>query len=459
MFNKLCVNFSKGDSFKKIVLYWLPEMVTAIVFFTLPPIYDSYLSAQMKSLTTYGAIGMASNFLHTLVKLAEALPIAAVAIYGRYNGRKEYEKCGEGLGDTFWTSCFIGFLQLFIIMVGANFIFAMLGVPSTMIPIGAAFLRIKSLGFFFMFTLMAFFGFMRSIKNTKAPMFLTAFGVFLYLILAPLFAFGGLGIPALGQNGMAIATIIEFASMNLIAIIYILTTPDYKRYFSHIFFSIFNFKRALHLLNVSWPIIIDKSLMAWSYLWLSKMIAPMGEVAIGSFIMIRDLERFAYIPVVAAGTIIAFLVSNPLGAGDPEGASANIKKVLSLTLITAVPILTILCVFSGFFIGFFDKTNELKTLATQVLPFINILAVLDFAQIILSGALRGAGDVKTVMVGRFIACGLFFFPCSWLLSHLPIQNQTLRFTLTYGSLYCATGIMGLVYLLRMRSKKWLIRKV
>lgn len=459
MFKKGIEKLYKGDSFKNIMLFWLPELVTAIVFVTLPPIYDSYLTAQLKSITTYGAIGMASNFLHTLIKLSEAIPVAMIAIYGRYNGREEFEKCGEGLGDTFWTTCFIGFLQFFVILIGAELIFKLLGVPAAMIPIGATFLRIKSLGIFFMFILMAFIGFMRTIKNTRMPMFLTAFGVGFYLLIAPLFAFGGLGIPGFGQNGIAIATIIEFALMNVIAITYILLNSDYKKYFPRIFFSIFSTKRALHLLDISWPIIIDKSLVAWSYVWLSGMIASMGTVAIASFDIVKNLERFAFIPAMASGQIIAFLVSNRLGAQDPDGASSNIKKVLLLTAVTVIPSLVILCIYSGFFISFFDKTHELTAFASRVLPYISLLVIFDFTQVVLSGALRGAGDVKTVMFGRFIACIVFFFPCSYLLSHLPIASQTIRFTLTYGSFYLATGVMGIIFLLRMRNHKWQNRKV
>ncbi len=459
MFGQAFKKLSMGDSFKNILLYWLPELITAIVFVVLPPLYDSYLTAQLNSITTYGAIGMASNFLNTLVKLAEALPVAMIAIYGRYNGRQEYEKCGEGLGDTFWTTCFLGFLQFFIILIGAEFIFNLLGVPATMVKIGASFLRIKSLGFFFMFTIMAFIGFMRTVKNTLMPMFLTAFGVGFYVLIAPLLAFGGLGIPALGQNGIALATVIEFILMNAIAITYILLTPEYKKYFTQTFYSIFSFKRIAHLLNVSWPIIIDKSLVAWSYVWLSSMIAPMGTIAIASYSIVLNLERLAFIPAMASGQIIAFLVSNRLGAQDPDGASANIKKVLLLTAVTVIPSLVILCLGSSFFISFFDKTHELSALASRALPYVSLLVIFDFTQVVLSGALRGAGDVKTVMLGRFIACIVFFFPCSYLISHLPIQSQALRFTLIYGSLYLATGVMGLIFLLRMRNHKWQIRKI
>lgn len=454
MFKNVLNELRKGDSFWDIIKYWLPELVTAIVFVTLPPMYDSYLTAQMNSIITYGAIGMASGFLHTFIKLSEAIPVATIAIYGRYNGRKEYEKCGEGLGDTFWTTCMLGIIQLIIVLIGANVIFTLLGVPAAMVSIGASYLRVKSFGVFFMFTFMAFIGFMRTIKNTRVPMILYSTGIAVYLVVAPILAFGFMGIPALGQNGIAIATIIEYGLLNIMAISYIFFNPAYKKYFPKAFFSVFSFNRARHLLNISWPIMIDKSLVSWSYVWLSSMIASMGTISVASYVVVRDLEKFAQIPVVAAASIVSFLVSNRLGAHDQEGASANIKKVLALTAFTGIPSLIILCIGSKFFISFFDKTHELTAFASQVLPIISLLAIFDFTQLVLSNALRGAGDVKTVMLGRFVACICFFIPCSWLLAHISIESQTVRFMLIYGSFLVAMGVMGLIFLLNMRNHKW-----
>jgi len=210
---------------------------------------------------------------------------------------------------------------------------------------------------------------------------------------------------------------------------------------------------------LSWPIILDKSIIAFSYVWLSKMIAKLGTLSITSYNTVKNLEHLGYLPVMASAAVITFLVSNSLGAKDVEGAIANIKKVLILSLVTTIPLFFILCSKPHICVRIFDLKNEFSDLAAAVLPMISILSIFDLLQIALAAALRGAGDTKTVMYGRAAACGLFFFPVSWFLSNLPIKNTALKFILIYGSFYVATGIICCIFLKRFTSNKWYSRKI
>jgi putative MATE family efflux protein len=449
----------KGESVVDILKYWYPELITTMILQSLAPIVDSFFIAQLGSLTTYGAMGMAASFLHTLFKWSEVVPVAATAVIGRHNGAQEFEKCGNDLGDTFWTTFLLGFLQLALIGWGAVALFHWIGVPEDMVSIGATFLRLKSIGVLLTFTFIGFVGFMRGIKNTRIPMIINLSGILIFILFDYLLIFGKFGFPALGINGSSIATIIQYGSMNLMIICYILFKTEYKKYFSKLFFFSFNMKHSLHLLNLSWPILVDKSAVAMSYVWLAKMIAPMGKVAISSFDVIIKLERFAILPAAAFAQVITFLVSNRLGAQDPDGATSNIKKVLMLASVFVFTTLITLCINSEYFVGIFDPKNQFTSIAAAALTPISLLVIFDFIQLVLAGALRGAGDVKTVMWGRALACSLFFVPVSWFMHQLPIESVSTKITLIYGSFYVTTAVMGIIFLARMKSHKWQNQKV
>jgi Na+-driven multidrug efflux pump len=265
---------------------------------------------------------------------------------------------------------------------------------------------------------------------------------------------GNFGFAAHGLQGPAIAAVIQYVVMIAVSLAYILYVPEYKKYFAGITISLFDIKRIVYILKLSWPIMIDKGTLALSYVWLSKMIASMGKYAIVTFDVVKNLERFAFLPAVAGAQIITFLVSNRLGAKDTEGATANIKKILIFTGILEVVALAFLSLNSGYFVSFFDPKHKFTIMAAAILPLINMLVVFDFIQLILAGALRGAGDVKAVMWGRFLSCAFFFVPVCYLFSILPIENQILKFTLVYGSFYFNTAVMGLIFLYRIKSHKW-----
>ena len=443
-----------GESVGEILKYWLPEMISSTILFSLTPIVDSHFIASLGSLSTYGALGTANNLFHTLIKFAESIPVASMAVMGRHNGSKDYEKCGEDLGDTFWTTFFIGFLQFVVICFAARHIFWWLGVSEKVAIKGAPFLQLKSLGIMLIFISLALIGFMKSVKNTRVPMLINIVGIGAFIFFDYALIFGHFGFPQLGLNGSAIATIIQYATMNVLSIAYIIWNPDYKKYFARMFFSYFSFKRVQHLLNLSWPIMVDKTTLAMSYVWLSKMLAPMGTAVIATYDVVKNLERFAFLPAIAFAQIIVFLVSNRLGTKDYDGAISNVKKVLILTSIITSIALLFLCMNASFFISCFDPKNKFTDFASFVLQIISVLVVFDFIQLVLAGALRGAGDVRSVMWGRFFSCFFIFIPVSYAISKLPIQQQSVKFLLIYGTFYLTTAVMGIIFLMRIRSHKW-----
>ena len=82
------------------------------------------------------------------------------------------------------------------------------------------------------------------------------------------------------------------------------------------------------------------------------------------------------------------------------------------------------------------------------------LAFFDLLQVVLSGALRGAGNVKTVMYTRLFVVFGVFAPISYMLTYLPMEDQLLKFIIVYGSFYISNGIMSILYINRFRSDAW-----
>ncbi len=443
-----------GDSVKDILWYWLPELISLTILVVLPPIIDSYLISNTQSLICYGAVATITNVLYMLVRTAESIPIALIAIVGRLNGSGQYEKCGEELGIAFWTTFLIGFVQFVIILFFARNIYEWLNVPPDMITIGVPFLRLKSFGILLTFIMLSFIGFMRAVKNTHMPMMINLVGILTFIFFDYVLILGKWGFPQLDIYGSAVATILQYTVTNTIAIGYILFNKNLKKYFNIMFFWFFNIQRAFYLLNLSWPILIDKAIFAAAFVWLSKMTSDLGPHAIATFDVVKNLERFAFLPAMAFASVITFLVSNRLGSQDVDGASASIKKVLLLTAFIVTAVTIALCFNAHYFISCFDPHDQFTQFAMKTLFVVSIFSVFDYVQVILAGALRGAGDVKAVMWGRLFTCIVFFVPVSYFFHKLPLERVLLKFNLIYGSYYLMMGVMSIIFLVRAKSHKW-----
>ena len=212
------MNKTKGDSYKDIILYWLPEVISISILLAIPPIIDSLIISSLRSITTFGALGMGTNVLTTLTKITEAVPVAAIAFIGRFNGSGDFEKCGEYFYNTFWITFILGISQFILIFFAGRSIFGWLEVSEKMTNIGLPFLQLKSLSVILIFSVMVFIGFMRAIKNTYIPMILNLIGIGIFIFFDYALVLGNFRFPALGLQGSAIASIVQ----NMIMVVVLL---------------------------------------------------------------------------------------------------------------------------------------------------------------------------------------------------------------------------------------------
>jgi len=442
-----------GESYSRILRYFLPEFVTAMLML-LPFWFDAGFISHLKSTPTYATLGVTSNLFHLIIKVAEALCVGTVVLSGQFNGIGDYKQVGQTVRDAFWVTCILGLVIASLLYFGAYWIYWWYGVSEEMIALGVPFLRLRAVGVFFTFVYFAFIGFLRGIKNTKVPMLFFILGSLSFVILDYALIFGKWGLPALGLQGSAIASITQYCVMLVAAICYVLFNKENKKYGISLFSGFSERLYMKKLLMLSWPVVLDKAIFAMSYVWLCKVLCPLGTCAVATFCVVKDMERFAFLPAIAGAQVITFLVSNDYGLQNWEGIKNNIKKVLLIASICVGSILLLFVIFAKYIIQIFDKTGDFTAVATQVFPILSVLVFFDVLQIVLSGALRGAGNVRTVMFVRLLVCIFYFVPLSYTLSRLPLQDQALKFILVYGSFYVGSAIMSLIYISRFRGEEW-----
>lgn len=443
-----------GESHKRIFKYFVPEFISALLVYSLPFWLDAYFVSQLQSTTTYATLGATNNLIHFIIKLSEAFSVGTVILSGQFNGKGQYEKAGRVLRDAFWVTIVLGVFMASFLYFGAAWIYKWYGVPAGVIKYGVPFLRLRAISVLFTFVALAFIGFLRGIKNARAAMGIFITGIVMFVVFDYLLIFGKLGLPKMGLRGSAAASIIQYSSMLLFSMAYVFLREKNRRYSIHLFTGILSFAFVRRLFTLSWPVLLDKSTMACAYIWLTKMIAPMGTSAIASYSVVKDMERFAFLPAIASAQVITFLVSNDYSMKKFESIKSNIKKIVFISSIMVLFILLLFSLNPTSIISFFDKKGDFTTLAATAFPYLSVLVVFDLLQLILAGALRGASNVRTVMFVRLAVVLLYFVPFSYALSHANIASQAVKFTLIYGAFYIGSGLMSIAYIYRFRGEKW-----
>lgn len=448
------VDLVNGERYKVIFSYFIPEYITALLLYSLPLWLDAWFVAQLTSTSRYATLGVTNNLLHLLTKIAEAVSVGTVVLAGQFNGRSAYEDVGRSIRDAFWVTIVLGSVIAAGLFFGAYSIYYWYGVPDKIITLGVPFLRLRALGILFTYVFMAFIGFLRGIKNVKTPMKIFLAGSIVFVFFDYALIFGKFGFPQMGLDGSAIASVIQYGVMLIAVMAVILGEKKYEPYKIHLF-SIFKEPSYVkYLIQLSWPVLLDKATMAVSYIWLCKMFATLGKVGIATFCVIKDMERFAFLPAIAMAQVVTFLASNDYGKQNWEGIKSNTKKIIAIAAIMVLVTLIVISINPHMVIHIFDTKGKFTNLAATVFPIISVLIFFDVLQLILAGALRGSGNVRVVMFTRLIISFAFFVPVSYFLSQLTIASEALRFILIYGSFYIGNALMSLVYIKWFRGTSW-----
>ena len=166
------------------------------------------------------------------------------------------------------------------------------------------------------------------------------------------------------------------------------------------------------------------------------------------------MKRFAFLPALAFAQVITFLVSNDLGRGAWNDIHANIKRVLIISMLMVGTILLIGSVWPSWFVTFFDKKGEFGHLVATIFPALSVLILIDLLQLILSAALRGAGDVQTVMITRMCVIGFYFIPATYVINRMTFDAMVTKMLVLYATFLLGNALMSMVYVYRLRQNHW-----
>ncbi|HBY06041.1 MAG: MATE efflux family protein [candidate division TM6 bacterium GW2011_GWE2_42_60] len=442
-----------GERYTTILGYFFPELITAFLVNSLLGLIDATFVGHLKSTTLFVALGATASLLHFVKKVTEGISVGTIILCGQYNGLKRFRDVGTAAVSAFWVMVVIGGMVSVTLYFGAQTIFSFYHLSHKTMHAALPILQLSALSIFLQFLYFALIGFLRGIKNTRLPMNFFVLGGLFFVFFDYALVFGRFGFPEMGLIGSAIATLVQQSVMLIAAIVYIFFNPSMRQYCLGIFSSI-DRKMALDIIRLSWPVMIDKAVVATTKIWLWRLYAPMGKVALASFSAVDKMEQLAFVPALAFAQVITFLVSNDYGAANWKGIKNNIKKVLFLSSSMVFALLLVFALWPEVVIQLFDAKGKFTWFAGAVFPMISVMVIFDLLQVILAGALRGAANVRVVMVTRVVVYAVLFFPLSYFFSLLPIENVLLKFILIYSSFYIADGVMGLIYVLWFRRDRW-----
>ncbi len=301
-------------------------------------------------------------------------------------------------------------------------------------------------------------GFYAGRGKTRVVAAVDASAALLNIVLDYWWIFGGLGLPAGGIAGAAIATTV--VTWLKVAVYLILVLQSHHRQQ----FNTGMWRIDRHLLGRLWyfggPGGLQIFLEVGGFAIFILLVGSLGLVELAATNLAFNVSSLAFHPVMGLSLATSILVGQHLGANREALALRATWTSMALACIYMAIISFVYVVFPDLVLfGFFqvestENRQEIRAMGIILLRFVAAYNLFDAMNLVFSFAIKGAGDTHFVMYVSFIMA-LLLAGLTWVM----------RTVLDLGIYECWTlvtswvSLLGVIYWLRFRQGRWLSMRV
>lgn len=254
------------------------------------------------------------------------------------------------------------------------------------------------------------------IGKTKVAMYVMLLGVGLNIFGNYVLINGHYGMPRLGLNGAAYATLGTRCLMALSMILYVHLHPHFKRYFKERWTHRFDRHLLKNILRLGIPNGLTYLFEVGAFSATAVMIGWFGATPLAAHQITISLASTSFLITLGIGIAASIRVGYELGRGD-----YSLARFAGFTAIKLGAIYMALCAVGFFFLRhwfptLYVKDSDVIALAAQFFVVVAIFEVFDGIQAVAIGALRGMSDTQWPSFIAFFSYWIMGLPGGYMLA-------------------------------------------
>lgn len=308
------------------------------------------------------------------------------------------------------------------------------------VALGAEYLRIYGISFFFMAFTFAFASILRSIGDVKTPLVISLVTLSLDTVLNYGLVLGNFGLPALGVRGAGISVLIArvLECLALVGITYARHSPAAVSLQE---LKSLDFAFARKILVPIAPVVLNETLWSLGVTTYNVVYARIGTDSIAAMNIVSTIDSLATVIFMGVGHACAILVGNWIGSGEPHQAYRYAVRSLSLGLLGGLLMGGVILGMTPFVLSLYKVSATVLFNARNVLYVVSGFFWMRASNLILFiGIFRAGGDTRFAFMLDAVIIWVLGVPLAFLGAfafHLPVYwvyllvmgEETAKFTL------------------------------
>lgn len=377
-------------------------------------------------------------------------------VIAQYLGAGKEEDAKKSFNNGFLFNLILSLFLMIILLFLQKPLLQLINCPEHFIPDAMQYLSITCFGmplYAMTYVLSA------NLRSYQRPGFITVIGVGSNLInvgLNYLLIYGKFGLPEMGIQGAAIATVI---SQGITFVLSLICTPFILK--SRVYSLRFSWSHLKKIIFIGFPSALESICYTVSGLFVTRVVNQLSEPEILARTYINMIMSYIYQFSVAFGQANSILVGHDVG----KERYAEAKRNTYSSYLICFPILFMLIILLNLFgedliylivrnAKVYDP-EEIVSAAVLILPWMFLYETGRCVNLIFINSLKAAGDVLFPLIGAIVCMFLFSSFGSWLLG-IHFQMGFLGIFLAQALDECARAVLMIA---RWQSNKWMNRSI
>lgn len=390
-------NMTEGDPLKLILPFMVPLLI-GNVFQQLYNIADIIIVGRTIGVNALAAVGATAPLFMMLVVLTMGLSNGFTVVTGQRYGAGDLDGVRRSVAMSTMLSLFFVLIMMLIATFALDPALAAMNVPEELFEDAKSYVLIISHGIIAMMGYNLLAGILRSLGDSKTPLYFLIIATILNIFLALLFIIQfGWGVP-----GSAVALVIAQGFSALLCIVYIAKKFPILRLQKQDWHFDWNF--AWEHLRMGLPMAVQFSVLGLGMIFIQAVCNKFGPTTIAAFTSAMRIEQLALQPMISFGLSMAVFSAQNFGAHRFDRIREGVKKCSLLALCFSLFAAVIMYFFGREMISIFiSEANEQVLSQAQQYLHLSVPFYFFLSQIfIYRNAVQGMGIAMIPMFSGIV---------------------------------------------------------
>ncbi|MCL1963863.1 MAG: MATE family efflux transporter [Firmicutes bacterium] len=345
------------------------------------------------------AVGLTGQPRMLVLSIFFALNIGVTAVIARRKGEGRQDKANEALRNALVIIVLLSIVVMAICLPLAKPLMRLAGAQDDTIELARTYFLIVNAILPLNGLMLCVNAAQRGVGNTRIALYVNIVSNAVNIMLNWLLINGNLGFPRLGVAGAAIATVIGFVMGFFLSVYSILSKGSVGRFLHvNLRHSDWRLKKdsLSAIVKVGGNAVFEQIALRIGFFAYARLVADLGTMAFAAHQICVQFLNISFNFGDGIGVAGTSLVGQMLGKNRPDLAMIYGKISQRMAMLAALFLASVIVLLRHPFISLFTDDAVVLAMATQLMFMVAAFQPLQMSSVVISGALRGAGDTRFV---------------------------------------------------------------